>query len=264
MSQPRKPLRLRSGECRLVVVQDQLTPCPYLDGVTARMPLRLPVGSVIPAVTDELLAAGYRRSGDFLYRTQCPTCVECRPTRIDASRFEPSKSMRRVVNRANRDLSCRWGKPRVDSKRIELFNLHRETRGLGQGSNPIDGESYRSFLTDTCCDTMELAIYLNQRLVAASIVDVGQTSTSAVYTFFDPGEERYCLGTLAILRQIAWAQKTGRQYVYLGMYVAANSHLNYKSRFAPQQRLIDGNWIDFDAAGEPSSALSTQNAPPTL
>lgn len=172
--------------------------------------------------------------------------------------------MRRIVNRAARELTCRWGKPRVDSKRIELFNLHRETRGLGQGSHPIDAESYRSFLTDTCCDTMELGVFRDQRLVAASIVDVGQTSTSAVYTFFDPGEERYCLGTLAILRQVAWAQKTGRRFVYLGMYVAANSHLNYKSRFTPQQRLIDGEWIEFDSAGEPATAITSQNAPPAM
>lgn len=244
MSHPESHLRLPGAECRLVVVQDQHQPCPYLDGTTARMPLRLPVGTVTPDVTDQLLARGYRRSGDFVYRAQCPTCSECKPTRIDVSKFQPTSSMRRVAKRGNRELTCRWGAPAVDAKRIWLFNQHRNLRGLGQGT-PIDAESYRSFLSDTCCDTNELAMYLNDELVAISIVDIGRTSTSAVYTHFDPQASRYSLGTYAILKQIDWAKETGRRFVYLGMYVAANQHLNYKARFLPQQRLCADKWIDF-------------------
>ena len=244
MSQPRNPLRLEGGLCRLVVVQDQLTPCPYLDGLTARMPLQLPVGAVTPEITDQVLALGYRRSGDFLYRTQCPGCQECRPTRVDVRAFQLTGSMRRVLNRGQRDLRLHWGQPRVDARRVSLFNQHREARNLGQGSGGIDADSYRSFLTDTCCNTMELTIFRDQKLIAASIIDVGGQSTSAVYTFFDPAEHRYSLGTLAILKQIQWAQRTARQYVYLGLYVADNQHLNYKARFAPQQRLIEGRWVD--------------------
>jgi arginine-tRNA-protein transferase len=87
-------------------------------------------------------------------------------------------------------------------------------------------------------------MFRDRRLIAVSIVDLGDTSTSAVYTFFDPTEHRYSPGTFAILRQIKWAEQTGREFVYLGMYVAANRHLNYKSRFGPQQRFIDGSWVD--------------------
>jgi arginine-tRNA-protein transferase len=249
MRQPNNPMRLDDGQCRLVVVQDQLTPCPYLDGVTARMPLRLPVGAVTEQSTDQLLAMGYRRSGDYLYRTQCPACEECRPTRVDVSRFQLTSSMRRVLNRGERELQWQWEQPSVDERRISLFNRHREIRKLGQGGTPIDADAYRSFLTDTCCNTMELVVHRDEQLIAVSIVDVGKISTSAVYTYFDPSEQRYSLGTFAILRQILWAQQTKRQLVYLGMYVAENRHLNYKARFAPQQRLINGHWVDFNEPG---------------
>lgn len=251
MRQPGIPTRLDGGQCRLVLVQDQLTPCPYLEGTIARMPLALPVGSVTPQVTDELLALGYRRSGDFLYRTQCPNCRQCEPTRIDVRRFRMSGSMRRVINRGERELECRWGSPTLDARRVSLFNQHRDARGLDQGSVLIDADSYRSFLTDTCCNTMELAIYREQRLIAVSIVDVGAQSTSAVYTFFDPDAKRFSLGTLAILKQVQWAQQTDRQFVYLGMYVANNRHLNYKARFIPQQRLIQGQWVEFNQGPDP-------------
>ena len=53
---------------------------------------------------------------------------------------------------------------------------------------------------------------------------------------------RYSLGTYAILKQLQWAKESGRKFVYLGMYVANNSHLNYKARFGPQERLFDGKW----------------------
>lgn len=241
---PENPIRVPNAECRLVVVQDQTQPCPYRDGVVARMPLRLPVGSVTPEVTDQLLAYGYRRSGDFVYRTQCPTCDACKPTRVDVERFRPTTSMKRIRRRGERDLVHRWGEPRVDAKRIWLFNQHRIQRGLNQGSPPIDAESYRSFLSDTCCETKELSIRIADELVAIAIVDIGKTSISAVYTHFDPHASRYSLGTYAILRQMEYAIATGRRYVYLGMYVEENSHLNYKARFQPQQRLDDGEWRD--------------------
>ena len=252
MSHPESHGRLPGADCRLIVVQDQLQPCPYLDGITARMPLRLPVGSVTPVVTDQLLAMGYRRSGDFVYRPQCPSCSECKATRIDVLRFQLTTSMRRVQKQGDRDLTYRWGQPHVDAKRVWLFNQHRSLRGLGQGSGPIDAESYRSFLVDTCCDTVELAVSLGDQLVAIAIVDAGKTSTSAVYTHFDPAASRYSLGTYAILKQIQWAKETGRRLVYLGMYVAANRHLNYKARFMPQQRLFGDQWVDIDESSQRS------------
>ncbi len=239
------PISVSHIECRLVVVQDELQNCPYRPNTTARMPLRLPVGSVTPEVTDRLLATGYRRSGDFVYRTQCPSCDECKPTRIDVEEFRFTTSMKRVLRRGDRDLCCEWGPPQVDKVRLALFNLHRAARNLGEGSS-IEADAYRSFLVDSCCETVELSIRLDQQLVGVAIMDVGRTSTSAVYTHFDPAASRYSLGTYAVLKQIQWAIATDRRYVYLGMFVAANQHLNYKARFAPQQRLHDDQWISVD------------------
>ena len=247
MSHPsRNRIPLPPGQCRLVVIQDQLQPCPYLPDVTARMPLRLPVGRVTPRIVDQLLVSGYRRSGDFVYRTQCPSCAACQPTRILVGDFRWTKSLKRVLSRGYRDLTCRWSEPVVTHTRLDLFNRHRRSRGLDVWDSSVDADSYRSFLVDTCCATKELSIELNGQLVGVSIADVGEESLSAVYTYFDPDVDRYSLGTLAILKQIEWAAQCGRSYVYLGMYVQQNRHLSYKSRFVRQQRLIDGRWVNFD------------------
>lgn len=248
MRYPRTPLPRQSPEYRLITVQDTLQPCPYLDDMMARMPLQLPVGPMSAEVTDEILALGYRRSGDFLYRTKCPRCDECRPTRVLVDDFRLTESMRRVLKRGDRDLTVHWGRPLTDQQRVDLFNRHRSLRRLGSDKEPIDAASYRSFLVDSCCETLELSISYQQQLIGISIVDIGRRSTSAVYTQYEPELSRYSLGTYAILKQIEWARQTSRKYVYLGMYVADNRHLNYKGRFHRQQRLVDGSWVDIDSS----------------
>ncbi|TWU43869.1 arginyl-tRNA-protein transferase [Novipirellula aureliae] len=243
MSRPNE-LRLPDDTCRLVVIQDQLQTCPYIPDETARTPLRLPIGNVTPEITDRMLALGFRRSGNFVYRTECPSCNECKPTRLKVADFRLTKSLRRVMQRGDRDLVCCLNAPSGDEQRLKMFNEHRLQRGLGQRDEPIDASEYLSFLCDTCCDTLELSIYRDGNLVAISVFDVGRESTSAVYTHFDPSESRFSLGTYAVLKQVEWARKSGRQFVYLGMYVAVNPHLNYKARFKPQQRLLDDVWVD--------------------
>ncbi len=236
---------IRAGaESRLIVIHDQPQDCPYLAGVTARMPLRLPIGEIDGAALDSLLALGYRRTGDFLYRTECALCQACEPTRVPVSQFVWTRSMLRVLRRGDARLVMSIGPPRCDAQRMELFNRHRQLRGLSRDDEPVDEASYRAFLVDSCCESIELTFTRDEQIVAVAVVDVGRDSLSAVYTHFDPQLHRYSLGTYAVLKQIEYAAATQRTFVYLGMYVAANPHLNYKSRYQPQQRLIRGRWVD--------------------
>lgn len=228
---------------RLMIVQDAPSPCPYIDSLTARMPLYYPVADFSGVDVDRLLAGGFRRSGNLLYYTKCAPCRACEPTRVEVDQFEWSKSMKRVIKRADRDLTMRWRRPIVDEARVRLYNEHRNGRNLDT-SPPIDAADYRAFLTETCWPTIELEIKQDDRLIGVSIMDVGQQSVSAVYTHFDPAASRYSPGTLSVLQQIRWAQTNQRRWIYLGLYVASNRHLNYKARFQPQQRLINGTWTD--------------------
>ncbi len=233
-----------SPESRLIIVHDQPQPCPYLDGIVARMPLRVPIGRIDAAELDRLLELGYRRSGEFLYRTQCPTCRACQPTRVLVDSFVWTASLKRVQGRGDRELQSVVAPPSSDEDRLRLFNAHRRQRSLDRGEDGVDLDDYDAFMVASCCETVELTLWHQRTLVAVSLVDVGQQAISAVYTHFDPAYSRYSLGTYAVLQQIRMAQSSGRPYVYLGMYVAANRHLNYKSRFQPQQRLVDGCWSE--------------------
>jgi arginine-tRNA-protein transferase len=226
---------------RIMMVQDSPSACPYIENVTARMPLHFPIARLCGADVDCLLAGGFRRSGTMLYYTRCAPCYACEATRLDANRFEMSSSFRRVLRRAEQELTLTWQRPQVDEDRVRLYNSHRAGRDLGN-SPPIDSSDYAAFLTDSCWPTLELEIRKGDELIGVSIMDVGDTSVSAVYTHFDPEAARYSPGTLAVLKQIQWAQEHQRTWVYLGLYVRSNSHLNYKARYVPQQRLIEGQW----------------------
>ncbi|MEZ6087448.1 MAG: arginyltransferase [Pirellulaceae bacterium] len=245
MFQP-KPLHLNLDN-PLVVVHDELQPCPYIQGRDARMPLQWPVGSMTPELIDRCLAQGYRRSGPFLYRTRCPKCQACEPTRIEVSRFRWTRSFRRVLQRGDRDLRMQVSIPKVDETRIALFNKHRNERNLGLSERMVDRQEYTGFLVDTVCDTRELSFWKEEQPVAIATTDFGVESMSLVYCFFDTAFDRYSPGTYSILKHLELATETGRKFVYLGMYVASNSHLRYKARFLPQERLRNEVWETFDA-----------------
>jgi len=231
-----------SGE---IVVYDRPNPCAYLPGQMARLPHRLPVDPLTPEQFDERLAAGDRRSGPLLYRPACPRCSACEPIRLSLARFAPRESQRRTKRRGDAWLDVRVRTPIVDARRVELFNRHREGRGLEHGDGAIDEEGYRQFLTETCCETVEFAYRHEGRLVAIAIADLGRTSLSAVYCFYEPEFTGLSLGTYSVLRQAEFCQQTGRMHLYLGFYIAQSTHMVYKGEFRPHERLIDGRWVAF-------------------
>jgi arginine-tRNA-protein transferase len=198
------------------------------------------------------LEAGDRRQGYVLYRPACPRCTACQAIRIDVEKFNFSRSMRRIEKRAHRELRIETNAPSVDERRVELYNEHKLNRALGDGQAPITQEGYRDFLVATCCDTFELSFYEGDQLVAVSVVDRADNALSAVYCCYNKGAEKYSVGTLNILHQLRLCQEWGLKYLYLGLYIGDCEAMKYKSRFYPQDRLIQGEWLRFN---EPESSL---------
>lgn len=245
----RQPLNSRDTHApnhSLVMVHNHPQACPYLPGREARMPLHWPIRALGPSALDGYMALGYRRSGTFLYHTACDNCRACQPTRLEVKAFKLTRSLRRVLQRGNAVLDVKLQQPQLDAARVELLNRHRCERQLASTTGALDHFDYESFLVETCCDTREMSYWIDGALVAVATVDFGAESLSAVYCFFDPDHGKLSLGTYSILRQLELAAATGRHYLYLGMYVAENPHLNYKARFRPHQRRVGGRWQSFE------------------
>lgn len=227
-----------------VVVYDAPSPCPYIPGRTARTPLRLP-HNLSPAEFDRRLAEGDRRTGLYLYRTQCPQCRACEPIRLDVATFRPNESQRRTLRKGNALLRTVVGPPTCDADRVALFNRHQNERGLARDGD-ITRQAYREFLVESCARTLEIAYYAGDQLMAISISDWGKESLNAVYTFFDPSFKGLGLGTYSILRQVELCRERGLKKMYLGFYVAQNAHMAYKANYTPHERFINGQWQAFD------------------
>lgn len=225
-----------------IVVYDAQSACPYLPGETSRLPLRLPLAGLGPEELDARLAAGERRSGSFMYAPACPTCQACEPLRIDATEFRLSRSQQRIWKRGEKLFTTEIGEPKVDAAHVALFNRHRNLRGLAHDGCDVDDSDYQQFLVDTCCDTREIAYYLERRLAMVAIIDCGATALSAVYTYFDPDLERYSPGVYSVLKQLELCRLWNKRYLYLGFYIAASEHMSYKARYVPHERRIAGNW----------------------
>lgn len=234
----------------LTKVVDQPSICPYLDGRTARMPLEIPSRPVDAGQLDALLAAGYRRSGWFYYRTACPSCQACEPLRVDVPKFVESRSLRRVLKKGDADLKVVIGKPRCDAARLRLFNRHRTERDMSRSDGDATVEDYNAFLVSSWNPTSEISYWLGERLAAVAVVDVGIEALSAVYCYFDPDLEHLSLGTYSILTQIRIARIRHIRWLYLGMYVAGNRHLRYKARYVPHERLLAGSWRRYEVEAQ--------------
>lgn len=229
-----------------LVVYDRLSACPYLPDQVARLPLRLPLRRLSGRELDERLAFGDRRQGVLLYRTACPDCRVCEPLRVDVPQFRERRSMRRTRRRAQAVVRVEMGPPVVDARRVELYNLHKSGRGLGDGQTPIDLESYSDFLVDTCCPSFELRYFVGSELVGVAITDRGADSLSAVYCYFDPAYQSLGLGTFSILEQIELCRRLKLRWLYLGLFIAQNEVMRYKSGFLPHERLIGGAWRRYE------------------
>lgn len=223
----------------LVVVPDH--PCGYLSGQLARSAFVHPQFGLDNRLYARLIAQGFRRSGDEVYRPHCLECNACIPARIAVDTFRPDRSQRRCLQQ-NAALSIAIKPPRFDSAHYDLYLRYQQHRHPDGDMSRSDPEQYLRFLSSSWCDTRFVEFSLNDRLLAVAVVDFLDHALSAVYTFFDPHANSHGLGTYAVLWQWQHARKLGLEYLYLGYWIDACDKMRYKKRFRPLYGFIDQHW----------------------
>ncbi len=227
------------------LVYDGLQRCPYIDGQIARMPLYRQLRRLTLAETDGRFANAERRVGTCLYRTACPTCSSCQGIRVRAADFVPSKSQRRVMRRWGDRYRIEVGRATFSTEKLDLFNRHKRERGLVSDDDlPMTPLGYVSWLVQTCFHTVEMRYYYDDKLVGVGVVDLGLRAASSVYFYFDPVDEvsKLSPGVFSVMKEVELCKRTGRDYLYLGLYVGDCRHLAYKADYCPHERLHDGDW----------------------
>ncbi len=240
--------RVVEGNPPELVVYDREQTCPYLKNQIARLPLRLPSRPLTQSEFGERLRRGDRRQGFVLYRPSCPGCNGCEPIRVAAPDYELTKTQKRILKRGDRELITRVGPPVVEGRRVQLYNIHKTERDLRDGQPPIDLDGYRDFLVATCCDTFEITYSIGEKIVGVAICDRSDDAISAVYCCYDPEYSHLSIGTYSILKQLEFCRAWDLKYLYLGLYIEGCDSMEYKARYLPHERLLEGEWVTFEKA----------------
>ena len=215
--------------------------CSYLDRRLARSVFVDPQATLDAPRYGTLLDLGFRRSGNYVYRPACGACQECRPVRVPVADFVPDRAQRRC--RRNNDdlaLSLETG---LGNDHYDLYRRYLRARHPGGGMDPEDREAFHSFLASTWGSSEIIAARdRTGRLLAGGVVDRVPHGLSAVYTWFEPDEERRGLGTYMILAEIERAWSLGLPYLYLGYWVPGSPTMEYKRNFQPLEVLGAGGW----------------------
>lgn len=195
-----------------------------------------------------LLANGFRRSGDQVYRPHCAQCQACQSLRISTQDFKPSRSQTRLLNK-NQQFEIKIS----ETIKPEYFNLYRRYIDTIHSDGPMfpaSIEQYEGFIESTWNKSLFIEIYDQDKLISVSVTDkVDGKDTrawSAFYCFYDPDYRVNSLGKFAVLTQLSLAKAYGIDWLYLGYYIEKCQKMNYKTQFNPHQRFIDGLWFDFN------------------
>jgi arginine-tRNA-protein transferase len=232
------------------------SPCPYLEGQFERKVFTHLVGDKAPEMNDLLTQGGFRRSQNIAYRPACESCRACVSVRILAHEFDPSRNMRRVIQR-NGDLVGAMHDAQPSTEQYSLFRSYLDARHRRGGMSDMTVLDYAMMVEDTHVDT-KIIEYRRRgpdtfitgkgqgELIAVALTDKMADGLSMVYSYFNPDFEDRSLGTFMILDHITRAKAMGLPHVYLGYWVNGSRKMNYKMRFMPQEHLGPKGWERYD------------------
>ncbi len=231
--------------------------CPYLDELMERKVFTHLVGPKAPEINDLLTQGGFRRSQNIAYRPACEGCKACVSVRILAQEFKPTRSMRRILA-ANGDLVASETAAEPTQEQFSLFRKYISSRHQQGGMSEMNAIDFAMMVEDTHVNTRLIEYRLRQegdgvaeryagQLVGVALTDIMVDGSSMVYSFFDTEMEKRSLGAFMILDHIRRAKEHGLPHVYLGYWVKGSRKMEYKTRYLPQEHLLNEGWVRIEA-----------------
>ncbi|MBF9000779.1 MULTISPECIES: arginyltransferase [Vibrio] len=215
-------------------------PCSYLDDKLERVAVAIDPQMQSADNFEVLLANGFRRSGDTIYKPHCDHCKACQALRVNVVDNMASKSQKRLLAKARDDFH--WVlKDTLDDNWFDLYARYIRTRHRNGTMFPPQKDEFLRFSLCEWLNTQFLHVYQHDQLVAVAVTDVMSQCASAFYTFFDP-DISLSLGTLCILYQLQMCKNEAKQWLYLGYQIDQCPAMNYKVRFHSHQRLVNQRW----------------------
>lgn len=216
--------------------------CSYIENKPSRMVFLDPKQKIDVVTLSDLSRSGFRRSGDFIYKPECHHCRQCLSCRIPVQDFKMNSQQKKAWKR-NQDLTTKIIPIKeFTTQHYELYEKYIHLRHFDGDMYPPSEEQFEKFLIENVIDGFFLELWKDDTLISVSACDVLDDGLSAVYTFFEPNEQKRSLGVFAILKQIEYIKSKQLGYVYLGYWVPHAKKMRYKSQYLPFEVLVDSRW----------------------
>lgn len=216
--------------------------CSYLPDQEAQTLFIDPEFQVQQSHNSRLSEIGFRRSGSHVYRPNCKNCQQCVSCRVLVNLFRTNRRFDRILKR-NADVQVLPVTSIADDEYFLLYKHYINVRHGDGDMFPPSREQYQAFLLKQCEGTQYFAMRSEGRLLGVMVCDRLENGLSAVYTFFDPLQEKRSMGTFAVLWQINEARRLGLQYLYLGYWIRDSRKMRYKIQYRPLELLVRQRWI---------------------
>jgi arginine-tRNA-protein transferase len=153
--------------------------------------------------------------------------------------FTPSRSQRRTLQR-NSDIHVVVQAPTITDEHVQLYNAYHADmqRRRGWPGDRITPLTYfRRYIGGEWTFAREFLYYKHNSLVGVGLADLTPRALSSVYFFHDPAWRPLAPGVFSVLQQLAYAQRQGLQYHYMGYWIAACPSMAYKAQYRPHELL---------------------------
>jgi arginyl-tRNA--protein-N-Asp/Glu arginylyltransferase len=246
----------------LAFYRSALLPCPYLPGrLERRFITELTPDLVEGGLFAAFMAAGFRRSHNYIYRPVCPSCKACVPVRIVIDRFQPRRTLKRTWD-MNADLSASLVQPAATLEQFALFQRYQHSRHDDSEMAQMNFLDYRQLIEESVAETRLVELRdASGTLVGCCLFDLTEDGLSAVYSFFAADLPARSLGTYLVLWLIEHGRASGRRHVYLGYWVEDCRKMAYKVRFRPLEALGVDGWQPIDPLEEAAATSKPESVP---
>ncbi len=220
-------------------------PCSYLPEQEERLLLAVDERLQNNRSYSLLMMEGFRRSGDQSYRPYCPNCNACQSIRVVIDKFSPSKSQKRSLKR-NLHFQITTSEELKDDY-YPLYENYINTCHQDGSMFPANYQQFKTFLSSKLTKQLFIETWLiidnEKELICVAVTDVLNNGLSAVYTFYHPGFKSHGLGVFSILTQIDLCKNLNLSYLYLGYQIDDCQKMNYKNRYFPYEKFVNGQWL---------------------
>ncbi len=235
--------------CEIIFYRTQPHQCGYLKQQKATNVVLDPAFEPSAKLYSQLVATGFRRSGNYVYRPDCPQCYACISLRLPVADIRYKRSQKRILKR-NSDIDIHRLQVNYYPEHFDLYKRYLTSRHPGGPMERHSKTEYMGFLRSKQIDTGLFEFRLDNKLLAVAVVDYLEDSLSAVYTFYDPDYSARSLGIYAILQQIEEARRLQRKWLYLGYWINDCEKMRYKTNFMPIEVYLKDGWQRVETAQE--------------